>query len=177
VQRGSVELPPSFFDRTGIEPGNHVAVDLGDIELRAVARLNEMLKGDEVRISPRLSVLLGVESGDVLCVKDRKTFGDRVFDKLESVTDLLEDGAGRLRDLLGMDIDGGNGLTVGDVLEGTVRRRTADGEEYLEVAPNAPGSMAVQVCDIDPSLETEVWDPDPAGRARLFRPGTSGNGK
>ena len=176
VQKGSVELPSSFFDQTGIKPGHHVVVRREGIELRAVARLNEMLKGDEVRLTPRLSVLLGVEAGDILCVQDRTTFGDRVFDELETVMDLLGDGAERLKDLLGIDVKGDNGLTVENALDAMVRRNTDGGKEYPEVPPNAPGSVAVQVCEIDPSQDFEVWDPDPTGKARVFRPGTSGDG-
>lgn len=175
VQRGSVELPPSFFERTGIEPGHHVAVRQGDLALRAVARRNEMMRGDEVRISPRLSTLLGVEGGDIVCVEDRTTFGDRVFDELETVTDLLGDSAERLRDLLGMDVPKSRGLTVEEALDGMVGTRGDKG--FMVVPPNAPGSMAVQVCELDPSQDVEVWDPDPSGKARVFRPEPSADGK
>lgn len=170
VQRGSVELPPSFFDRTGIEPGHHVAIRQRDLTLRAVAKLNEMMRGDEVRISPRLSVLMGVAGGDIICIENRTTFGDRVFDELETVADLLVDRAERLRGLLGMDISGSNGMTVEDALDGMARSGRPGGKDFLAVPPNAPGSIAVQVCELDPSQDVEVWDPDPAGKARVFRP-------
>ena len=146
------------------------------VELRAVARLNEMLKGDEVRMNPRLSILLGVETGDILCVQDRTTFGDRVFDELETVKDLMGDGADRLKDLLGIDVKGDNGLTVEAALDGMVKRNTDGGKEFPEMPPNAPGSVAVQVCELDLSQDFEVWDPDPTGKANVFDPENSGDG-
>lgn len=162
-KRGTVALPPSFFELTGIGSGHHVVVSYGDKNLRVKARSDDIMKTDEVALTPKTAFLLGVEEGDVVCVKDRTTFGDRLFDEVEKVTDVLGSRADRLREFVSSDPDVSSDSTVEEAIEG-----------YLVVSPNEPGSVSVQVCDIDLTPTPEVWSPDPKGKRAVFRPGDEG---
>jgi hypothetical protein len=159
-RRGTVALPPDFFERTGIGPGHHVVVAFGDNQLRIKARSDDIMKADEVTLTPKTAYLLGVREGDVVCVQDRKTFGDRLFDEVEKVTDVLGSSAVRLKEFVSPEPDMAAKGTVEEAIEG-----------YLLVHPNEPGSVAVQVCDIDLTPTPEVWSPDPKGKRAVFRPG------
>ena len=90
VKHGTVALHPDFFIRTGIDTTHHVVVSSGEKQLKLRTRENDLLKANEVAISPGLSILLNVREGDSVSIMDRPTLGDEIFDEVEPIVDLLE---------------------------------------------------------------------------------------
>lgn len=174
VSRGVVELPSAFFEEAGIEPGHHVVIEKGGKQLKARSHLSEMLKGTEVGVSPRMSMLLGLKNGEVVCVGDRTTLGDRLLDEVEDVVDVLEDRADRVRDYITEDVGHLVEETVEEVLDRVIESRGhVEEKDYIEVEPDLSHiGEEREEKEADPAEKVKIWTPDPDGDGTvpIFKP-------
>ena len=175
VKKGTVELPSEFFEYTGMDPGHHVVVDHGGNQYKVRSKLTDLLKRSEVGVGPDLATPLGLMEGEVVCVEDKSTFGDRMFDEVEELGDRLEGRAEQAKEFA---------ADVADRMEEEyqkVRARvdpdpsTPREPDYIDVAPDldevaaSPPEEPVE----DISEQVNVWTPDPDGDGTVpvFRPG------
>ena len=173
--RGTVELPSDFFEETGLEPGHHVVLGKGGKQLKAKSTLNDMLKGTEVGVSPRMSVLLGLKTGEIVSVEDRTTLGDRLLDEVEDVVDVLEDRADRVRDFITEDVSQRMEDRVEDVLDRLIESRGIEPEkDYIDVQPDLSrlGEVSEEEEEAEPSEKVKIWTPDHDGDGTvpIFKP-------
>jgi hypothetical protein len=173
LHRGTVELPPSYFERTGIEPGHHVVVKSEGKELKLKSKSNDMLKSTEVAISPHLSLLLGLRDGEMIVVEDKTTLGDRLFDEVEDVEDVFKSGAGRAGDFLREDVSPRVSGTVEDVLDRMIDGRADEPEkDYIDVEPDLSELGSEVEHEEKPAEDVKIWTPDTDGDGKvpIFRP-------
>lgn len=174
VERGSIHLPPEFYEYTGIRPGHHVVVQHGGRHLKAKARSDDLLKRGEVRIGSEMAKKMGLTEGEMVCVEDKVTFTERIFDELDDAVDAVEERVDEARDR----------YEVGAVRRAERREKTLDRlipsrtEEppprAIEVEPDltriGEGPEEEPVADI--SEQVKVWSPDPEGDGvREWKPG------
>jgi hypothetical protein len=175
VERGSIELPPDFYEHTGIRPGHHVVVQYGGRHLKAKAMSDDMLKRGEVRVGLNMAERLGLEDGTIICVEDKITFTERVFDELEDAVDAVEDRVDDARDRVFVDGAERRAERRERTLDRLIPSRTVEPPpKAIDVEPDlshiGEGSEEEPVKDI--SEQVEVWNPDPEGDGvREFRPG------
>ena len=174
LKRGVVELPPGFFEYTGMDPGNHVVVNHGGKLVKTRSKQNDLLKHNEVGISPKLSSMLGLNDGDEVGIEDRSTLGDRVFDEVEELGETLEHAAGAVVERIEE-----TGKRVEEKVEKVldqVRDEPIPGteREYIQVEPSP--TEVVEAPPMDPtediSDQVKVWTPDPDGDGTvpIFKP-------
>lgn len=175
IRRGVVDLPPDFFAEAGMQPGHHVVLEYGDSRLRARSRQNDLIKGHEVGLSPKLALLLDVRPGDTICVEDRTTVGDEVFDEVEDVVDVLERKAVRAVEFLRWELQDVVDETVDEVLDMVLEKR-AEGfpKDYIEVEPDLAKVAESEPEEPAPPIDKQVkvWTPDPDGDGTVpvFKP-------
>lgn len=175
VRRGTVELPPGFFVEAGMEPGHTVVVEYGNKRLKARSSLNDLVKGAEVVIAPKLAILLGVKGGETICVEDRSTVGDEIFDEVDDVLVVLETKAVRAVEFLRWDLQDVVDETVDEVLDMILEER-AKGfpKDYIEVEPDLADVAASEPEEPTPPIDEQVkvWTPDPDGDGTVpvFKP-------
>jgi hypothetical protein len=175
VKKGTVELPSEFFDFTGMDPGHHVVIDHEGKQYKVRSKLTDLLKRTEVGVGPDIATPLGLMEGQMVCVEDKSTFGDRMFDEVEELGERLEMRADQAKDFA---------VDVADRVEDEYRkvrvRIDPDSSEpkekdYIEVAPDldevaaSPPEEPVE----DISEQVDVWTPDPDGDGTVpvFKPG------
>ena len=171
IHRGTVELPPSYFEKAGIEPGHHIVVRNEGKELKLKSKSNNLIKSTEVGISPHLSLLLDLSDGEIITIEDKTTLGDRLLDEVEDVEDVFKSGAERAGDYLREDVSPRVGGTVEDVLDRMIEGRGDEPEkDYIDVVPDLSeiGSDVERVEDLDPGLR---W-----GRQGAHLPSRAGRG-
>ena len=175
VERGTIELPPDFYEHTGIRPGHQVVVQHGGRHLKVRVRSDDLLKSGEVRMGPGMAERLGLESGTTIRVEDKVTFTERVFDELEDAVDAVEHRVDEARDRV---------LVEGAERRAERRERTLDRlipsrtEEppprAIEVEPDLSGigEGPEEGAEKDISEQVDVWTPDPEGDGvREWKPG------
>jgi len=173
IHRGRVELPSSFFEQAGIEPGHHVVLKNEGKELKLKSRSNDLLKSTEVGISPHLSLLLDLSDGEIICIEDKTTIGDRLLDEVEDVEDVFKSGAGRAGDFIREDVGHLVGDTVEDVLDKVLDGRGDEPEkDYIAVEPDLSGIGSEVEKDEEPAEEVKIWTPDTDGdgKVAIFHP-------
>lgn len=173
IGRGTVELPPSYFERAGIEPGHHVVVRNEGKELKLKSRSNDLLKSTEMAISPHLSLLLNLRDGEMIDIEDKITLGDKLLDDVVDVEDVLKSGAERAGDYLREDVRPRVGGTVEDVLDRMIDGRGDEPEkDYIEVEPDLSGIGSEVEKEEEPEEEVKIWTPDSDGdgKVAIFRP-------
>jgi hypothetical protein len=175
VERGSVHLPSEFYEHTGIRPGHHVVLQHGGKHMKVKARAGDLLKTGEVMLSPGMAEHMGLSDGQTICVEDKITFTERVFDELEDAVEAIEERIDRGRDRVfeeGAEI---RSERREKALDRLIPSRTEEPEPTaIEVEPDlsdvadAPPEEPVQ----DISEQVKVWTPDPEGDGvREFKPG------
>lgn len=175
VDKGSVQLPQEFYEYTGIRPGHHVVMQHDDKHLKVKARSGDLMKRDEVRISPGMAKKMGLESGTILCIEDKVTFTERIFDEMEDVVDAIED-----------RVDGAKDRVFVEGAEKRAKRREKTLDKLIPSRTEEPPPRAI---DVEPDLshisdgpaeepvqdisdQVKVWTPDPEGDGvREFKPG------
>ena len=165
VKHGTVALHPDFFIRTGIDTTHHVVVSSGEKQLKLRTRENDLLKANEVAISPGLSILLNVREGDSVSIMDRPTLGDEIFDEVEPIVDLLEQRAEKLKEFVDEDLEKFRDNTVEEVLDFLIAERRKPKEKgYLEVppTPEKPGPRRERPSE-EEDEEVKIWSPDTDG--------------
>ncbi len=174
LHRGTVELPPSYFEKAGIEPGHHVVVRNEGKELKLKSKSNDLLKSTEVAISPHLSLLLNLRDGEVISIEDKTTLGDRLFDEVEDVENVFKSGAGRAGDYLREDVSPRVGGTVEDVLDRMIDgRRDEPEKDYIDVEPDLSELGSEVEKEEEPEEEeVKIWTPDSDGdgKVAIFNP-------
>ncbi len=173
LNRGTVELPPSYFEEAGIEPGHHIVVKNEDKELKLKTKSNDLLKSSEVAISPHLSLLLDLSDGETLYIADKITLGDRLFDEVEDVEDVFKSGAGRAGDYMREDISPKVSGGVDNVLDKMIDGRGDEPEkDYIEVEPDLSEIGSEVEHEEKPEEEVKIWSPDHDGDGKvpIFRP-------
>ncbi len=180
VEKGSIQLPPEFYEYTGIRPGHHVVMQHGDKHLKVKARSGDLMKRDEVRVSPGMAKKMGIESGTILCVEDKVTFTERIFDEVEDVVDAVEDRIDGARDRVFVEGAEKRADRREKTLDKLIPSRTEepppkaiDVEPDLSHISDEPAEEPVQ----DISDQVKVWTPDPEGDGvRVFKPGGDDEG-
>jgi hypothetical protein len=139
VTLGTVEFPPSYFEGRELEPGHDVIVKAGDKKIKVMTHMNDLLKRGEVCMTPGLALMLNVVEGSAITILDKVTFGERMFDEMEHISDILKDRAHRLKEFIEEDWDVMREETVEEALHLLVKDRYEGIEEYPEVPPNPEG--------------------------------------
>ncbi len=174
VERGSIHLPPEFYEYTGIRPGHHVVVQYGGKHLKAKARTNDLLKRGEVMIDQGMAKKMGLTAGEMVYVEDKVTFTERIFDELEDAVDAVEDRVDDARDRYEVGAE-----RRADRREKTLDRlipsRTEEPpQRAIEVEPDLSriGDSPEEEPVADISEQVKVWTPDPEGDGvREWKPG------
>ncbi len=172
MARGSIELPTSFFEDTGIEPGHHVVLLYGRKQYRVKAKLNDLVKGDEVMVAPRVAAVMDLKDGFQVHLMGRESFEDRVFDEIEDVLDVVERKADELKEFIVEEGAERRERRREGVLDRVFQERTREPEkDYIEVEPDL--STIGEEREEKPAPEVKVWSPDPDGDGEvpIFRPG------
>jgi hypothetical protein len=175
VDRGSIELPPDFYERTGIRPGHHVVLQHGGKHLKVKARSDDLLKHEEVRLSPGMALKLGLENGDIISVEDKVTFTERVFDELEDALEAVEERVEGAKDYVFVEGAERRAERREKTLDKLIPSRTEEPPpRSIEVEPDlshiADGPAEEPVMEI--TDQVKVWTPDPEGDGvREFKPG------
>lgn len=175
MKDGTVELPPEFYEQTGIRPGHHVVVQHGNRHIKAKAKSGDLLKRDEVRVSLRMAEKLGVENGTMICVEDKVTFTERIFDEVEEIRESAEESYEKAKDRIfveGAEIRAERRERALDTLIPSrteeVPPRAIEVEPDLSTMGDSPEEEPVK----DISEQVKVWTPDPEGDGvREYRPG------
>jgi hypothetical protein len=175
VERGSIHLPPEFYEYTGIRPGHNVVIQYGDHHLKAKARSDELLKRGEVKVPPKMAVSMGLANGDLVCVEDKVTFTERVFDELEDAFDVVEEKVDGARDRVFVEGAERRAERREKALDRMIPSRTEEPPpEAIEVEPDLShiGEPRDEEPVKDISEQVKVWTPDPEGDGvREYRPG------
>jgi hypothetical protein len=175
VTLGTVEFPSSYFAGRELEPGHDVIVRAGDRRIKVMTHLNDLLKDGEICMTPGLALMLSVYEGSSIDILDKVTFGERVFDEMDHIHDILKDKAHRLKEFIEHDWDRFREETAEEALHLFIKDKGEGPEEYPEVPPN-PDDFGVQPEDVyeDPSKDEKIWSPDSDGdgKVRIFRPET-----
>ena len=176
VERGAIQLPPDFYEYTGIRPGHNVVVQYGGRHLKVKARSDDLLKRGEARIGPKLAEKLGLESGAIICVEDKVTFTERVFDELEDAVDAVEERVDDARDRVFVEGAERRAERREKTLDRLIPSRTREPPpRAIEVEPDlshiGEGPEEEPVKDI--SEQVKVWSPDPDGDGvKEWKPGS-----
>lgn len=175
VERGSIELSAEFYEYTGIRPGHNVVVQYGGKHLKAKARTHDLLKRGEARIGPKMAEKLGLENGTIICVEDKVTFTERIFDELDDAVDAMEGRMGDARDRVFVEGAEKRAERREKTLDRLIPSRTEEPPpRSIEVEPDlsriGDGPEEEPVKDI--SEQVSVWSPDPEGDGvREWKPG------
>lgn len=172
MSRGSIELPTSFFEETGIEPGHHVVLLYGRRQYKVKARLNDLVKEDEVMVAPRVAAVMDVKDGFEVHLMGRESFEDRVFDEIEDVLDVVERKADQLKEFIVDEGPARRERRREGVLDRVFHERTAEPpKDYIEVEPDL--SRIGEEREEEPGPEVKIWSPDHDGDGEvpIFRPG------
>ena len=176
VEWGSIHLPPEFYEVTGIRPGHSVVLQYGGHHLKARAKADEMLKQGEVMVGPKLALKLGLRDGDQVCVEDKVTFTERIFDELEDAVDAVEERVEDARDRVFVEGAEKRAERREKTLDRLIPTRTEEPPpRAIEVEPDlsriGEGPEEEPVKDI--SEQVKVWTPDPEGDGvKEWRPGS-----
>lgn len=175
VKKGTVELPSEFFEHTGMDPGHHVVIDHEGKQYKVRSKLTDLLKRTEVGVGPDIAIPLGLMEGQMVCVEDKSTFGDRMFDEVEELGERLEMRADQARDFA---------VDVADRVEDEYHKVRSRNEpeivpgterEYLTVEPDLSevedSPPEDPVMDIDEQVKVWTPDPDGDGTVPVFKPG------
>ena len=180
VTLGTVEFPSSYFEGRELEPGHDVIVRAGEKEIKVMTHMNDLLKDGEIGMTPGLALMLNVFEGSSIDILDKVTFGERVFDEMEHISDILKGKAYRLKEFIEHDWDRFREETAEEALHLFIKDRDEGIEEYPEVPPN-PDDFGVQPEDVydDPSKDEKIWSPDTDGDGKVetFTPDHDGDGK
>jgi hypothetical protein len=170
---GTIEFPSSYFEGVPLEPGHTVIVRNGERKVKVMAHMNDMLKSDEACVTPGVGWYLRLKEGDTVEVLDKITIGEKVFDEVDHVDDLVKKKAHHIREEVMEDLEAFYDRTVGEVLEHFGRKHVEESKGYLEVPPN-PDDFGVEPEDVydDPSKDEKIWSPDEDGdgKVRIFKP-------
>jgi hypothetical protein len=175
MERGSVELPSSFFERSGIEPDHHVVLMYGRKRYKVKARLGDMLKSGEVVVTPRIAALMNIKDGFEVHIHGRSSIGDLVFDEVEDVLDVLGDQFEEAKDRVFGEGAERRAERREKTLDRLIPTRTEEPPpRSIEVEPDlsriGEGPEEEPVMDI--SEQVKVWSPDPEGDGvREWKPG------
>ena len=175
VEKGSIQLPPEFYEQTAIRPGHHVVMLHDDKHLKVKVRSGDLLKRDEVRMSPGMAKKMGLESGTILSFEDKVTFTERIFDEMEDAVDAFEERVDGAKDRVFVEGAEKRAERREKTLDKLIPSRTEepppkaiDVEPDLSHISDGPAEEPVQ----DISDQVKVWTPDPEGDGvRVFKPG------
>jgi hypothetical protein len=175
LKDGTVELPPEFYEFTGIRPGHNVVVQNGDRHIKAKARSGDLLKRDEVRVSAKMAERLGVENGAIICVEDKVTFTERIFDEVEEIRESAEESYEKAKDRVFVEGAEIRAERREKALDSLIPSRTEEAPpRAIEVEPDLStmGDSPEEEPVKDISDQVKVWTPDPEGDGvREYRPG------
>ncbi|UCC92204.1 MAG: hypothetical protein JSW25_05885 [Thermoplasmata archaeon] len=175
VEKGSVHLPSEFYEHTGIRPGHQVVLQAGDKHLKVKARAGDLLKRDEVMVSPGMATQMGLADGDIICVEDKVTFTERIFDELEDAVEAVEERVDRGRDRVFVEGAEKRAERREKALDTLIPSRTEEPPpKAIEVEPDLShiGESTEEEPVMDISEQVKVWTPDPEGDGvREFKPG------
>lgn len=175
VERGAIQLPQDFYEYTGIRPGHNVVVQYGGKHLKAKARSDDLLKRGEARVGPKMAEKLGLENGTIICVEDKVTFTERVFDELEDAVDAMEERVDDARERV--------------FVEGAERRAERREKTLDRLIPSRAEEPPPRAIEVEPDLsrigegpeeeavkdiseQVKVWSPDPEGDGvKEWKPG------
>jgi hypothetical protein len=170
---GTIEFPSSYFEGIDLRPGHTIIVRKGERKVKVLARLNEMLKGDEACITPGVGWYLKIKEGDQVEILDKVTFGEKMFDEVEHLDIVLDKKADHIREQIKEDISAFYDRTVGEVFEHFGRKHVEEQKDHLEIEPN-PDDFGVEPEDVydDPSKDVKIWSPDEDGDGEvpIFNP-------
>jgi len=175
IKEGTVDLPPEFYEYTGIRPGHHVVIQYGGKHVKAKAKADDLLKRDEVRVSPKMAEKLGLETGAIICVEDKVTFTERIFDEVEDLRDSAEERYDKTKDRIFVEGAEKRAQRREKTLDKLIPSRTVEPPpRAIDVEPDlshiGDGPPEEPVADI--SDQVKVWDPDPEGDGvREYKPG------
>jgi hypothetical protein len=174
VKDGTIELPREFYETTGIRPGHHVIIQHGDQRVKAKAKFSELLKREEVGVSPGMATLMGLENGMVINVVDKITFAEKVFDEVEDVKDVMESRIERTKEYLTEDMPEAAEKRREKVLDKVIPSRTEEPPpKAIDVEPDLSHIADTPETPVqDISEQVEVWNPDPEGDGvKEYKPG------
>ena len=174
VKEGTVDLPPEFYEYTGIRPGHHVVIQHGEKKVKAKVKADELLKRDEVRVSPKMAKMMGLENGTIICVEDKVTFSERMFDEVEDVVEAVEERAEGARDRVFVDGAEKRAERREKTLDRLIPSRTEEPPpRAIDVEPDLSHISDIPEEPVqDISDQVKVWNPDPEGDGvRVFKPG------
>ena len=174
IGRGTVELPPTFFEESGLEPGHHVVVTKEDKQLKAKSKANDLLKSTEIGITPKMSEHLGLVNGEIICIDDRTTLGDKLMDEVEDVIDVLDDRRDRAMDYVASEVQPRAHDRVEDAKDFVFRRDDEEPEkDYIEVEPDLSRlGEETEEEEEKPKEKVKIWSPDHDGDGEvpIFQP-------
>lgn len=172
MTRGTIELPSSFFEGAGVEPGHHVVLLYGRKQYKVKARLNDLVKEGEVMVTPNIAAVMDIKDGYEVHLKGRHSFEDRVFDEIEDVVEVVERKADQLKDFIVDEGPERRERRREGVLDRVFPERTKERTpDYIEVEPDL--SRIGEEREDEPEPEVKIWTPDPDGDGEvpIFRPG------
>ncbi len=124
-------------------------------------------------ISPHLSLLLDLSDGEIICIEDKTTIGDRLLDEVEDVEDVFKSGAERAGDFIREDVGHLVGDSVEDILDKVIDGRGDEPvKDYIAVEPDLSGIGSEVEKDEEPAEEVKIWTPDTDGdgKVAIFHP-------
>jgi antitoxin component of MazEF toxin-antitoxin module len=173
TKRGTVDLPSSFFEESGLEPGHHVVLEKEGKQLKARSKQNDLLRRTEIGIPPHMSKHLGLVDGEMISIDDRTTLGDRLMDEVEDVLDVIDDHADRAKDYLATEIEPRARHRAEDITDFVLGRDDEEPEkDYIEVEPDLSRLGEGSDEEEEPAPDVKIWSPDSDGDGEVpvFRP-------
>ena len=174
-KEGTVDLPPEYYEFTGIRPGHHVVIQYGDKHLKVKAKADDLLKRNEVRVGPKMAEKMGLVNGTVICVEDKVTFTERIFDEVEEIREAAGERFEHAKDRVFVEGAEIRAQRREKTLDRIIPSRTEEPPpRAIEVEPDlshiGEGPPEEPVSDI--SEQVKVWNPDPEGDGvKEYRPG------
>ena len=170
-----MDLPPEFYEHTGIRPGHHVVIQHDGKHFKVKAKADDLLKRDEVRISPKMAEKMGLENGTIICVEDKVTFTERIFDEVEDLREGAEERYDRTKERVFVEGAEKRAERREKTLDKLIPSRTEEPPpRAIEVEPDLShmGESAPEEPVSDISEQVKVWNPDPEGDGvKEYRPG------
>ncbi len=173
IKRGRVELPSNFFEESGLPPGHHVVVQKEGKQLKAKSKTNDLLKSTEIGITSHMSELLGLVDGEIVCIDDMTTIGDKMMDEVEDMWDVLDDRRDRAKDYISTEVQPRAHDRVEGAKDFVFRRDDEEPEKkYIEVEPDLSKLGEETEEEEKPQEEVKIWSPDPDGdgKVAIFKP-------
>ena len=172
IGKGEVELPPTFFVESGLEPGHHVVVQKEGKQLKAKSKANDLLKSTEIAINPQMCEMLGLVDGEVICIEDSTTLGDKLMDEIDDVRDAIDDRSDRAKEYYHTEMQPKAHERREGAKDFVFRRDTEEPEkDYIEVEPDL-SSLGEESEEEEPEEKVKIWTPDSDGDGEvpIFRP-------